>query len=293
MGDIMKSIISLSIILLFTSNSVFAKLLSGISGSKPIKDASGEITETQFKDPLADFIILDKVIAEQEMLNDIPGRIVAFCEKESKTYFIPYGNSILKHNTTPPEIKNEKLTFESFVINKESASQIGFLIAEAGTSSDYRIEYNLFKGPTTSIRMSDIDRREFTRVSKGLTQKLKNNSDCNLKDVLFIESATIIYQKFRALKKVDAKGKVNGPGWNIDGQFFQTDEKEQNRTLLAVKVTPFLSNDYINMPPELIEEKINKIEENINLKNSNRAVIVDKSSLGDLGKNVKQIYQVE
>jgi len=286
----MKNKISVLIMLILVSTTAFPNdskpKLVGINSSNPVTNPSGLIVETEFLDPLADFILLENKIAEEDMLNDIPGRIVAFCETSSGTNLIPYGNIVLKNNIEPPKIKNDKLTFDSFLIDTKSAAKLGFVVGEVEGGQSYRVEYNLFKGPTASIRMGDIDSRKFTQLSKGIGQKLKNNKECNLKDVLFIESATIIYQNFKLLKKEEGKGKVTGPGWAIDGQFYKTNAIEQNRTFTAIKTTPYLADNYLITEPEIIEK-------NTNLIKSNRAVAIDPKSLGNLGKEFNRIFKAE
>lgn len=265
------------------------KKLFGINSAKPVTNPSGNIVETELKDPLSDFLLLPYNQAHENMINDIPGRVVAICQKGADIYVQENGNKVLKDSVEELKVDNTKMTFESLLIDTKSAANIGFSIGEIGATSDYRVEYNLFRGPTASLKTSnDIDSKKVALYSKILMQKLKNDPECKLKDIHYIETATIIYQNFKVLKNNGANAKITGPGWNIDGSFFATNQKEKNDIRIAVRTIPYL----IDMD-EFFPQKPNGAEKKINILQGNRAISVAPNSIGNLGKEFKNVFKIQ
>ncbi|HCJ6473092.1 TPA: hypothetical protein NVL99_003337 [Acinetobacter baumannii] len=262
------------------------KKLFGINSAKPVTNPSGNIVETEIDDPLSEFTLLNQTIVQETTISDIPGRIVAICQKGGNTYINEYGNNILKDNVEIPKVDNTKMTFESLMIDTKSAANLGFLIAQADATQNYRVEYNLFRGPTASVKTKDIDSKKFAEFSNIIKQIFKDNQECKLKDIHYIETASIIYQNFKSLKKNDATAKVTGPGWNIDGSFYSTNQSEKNQTRIAVKTISYLTNNLLIPIPEAVVKNPIEIQ-------GNRAISVDPKSIGNLGKEFKNVFKIQ
>ncbi|CAI3119624.1 hypothetical protein MWMV18_MWMV18_03230 [Acinetobacter calcoaceticus] len=263
------------------------KKLFGINSAKPVTNPSGNIVETELKDPLSDFLLLNYEVTQENTINDIPGRMVAVCQKGEKTYLYETGNKVLKDNVGELKVDNTKMTFDSLLIDVKSAANIGFAIGQARATQNYRVEYNLFRGPSASVKTAnDIDAKKVILASKYFKQRFKNDPECKLKDIHYIETATIIYQNFKVLKNNGANAKVTGPGWNIDGNFYAVEEKGTNNISIAVKTIPYLTDEFFVPEPDTIQKKINIIE-------GKRAISVAPSSIGNLGKEFKNVFKIQ
>ena len=76
----MRRCLAMVLTVAFVTSSSQAGIFSGFSGSTPVKNANGEVVQTDLPDPFADFTIISETLFDMDQLTDIPGRLVAIAE---------------------------------------------------------------------------------------------------------------------------------------------------------------------------------------------------------------------
>lgn len=226
--------------------------LFGISLSSPKKDAAGATVEAELPNPYSEFIVLDEAIFENEQLSEIPGRLVAIAENDKgTTILIPYAEFIVKDEAKTPEIKVSEFNYDSYLIDTKSALKLGVPIAAAQLDGNYKVEYRFYKGATSRISLHDIDRTKFNELAQRVRADIAQQGNLKLKSIRIVSAAATLHSAYAVLQGVKADSSITGPGWQLGGNFYSSQQMTRNRVKVGVSLVPYTENAALAAKPSV------------------------------------------
>lgn len=235
-----KVVVFVSALMLSTSLNAW---IFGLSLSKPNKNASGESVESDLPDPFSEFIILDESIFVDDQLEDVPGRLVAIVEDSNgKTLLIPYAEFIQKDSAKVPEIKPSEFNYDAYLLDTKSAVSLGVPLVAAQMEGNYKVEYRFYKGAVCRMSLRDIDKVKFNNLAKRVRADIATQKDLKLKSIRVIAAAATLNSAFSVIQGVKADTKVSGPGWQVGGMFYSSQQMTKNRTKIGISIVPYVED---------------------------------------------------
>lgn len=264
--------------------------LFGLSLSDPKKSTAGDIVESELPNPFSDFIVLDETIFEDEQLQDIPGRLVAVVENaKGETLLIPYAEFIQKDEAKGPEIKSSEFNYDAYLLDTKSAASLGVPVAAAQMEGNYKVEYRFYKGATCRMSLRDIDKKKFNELARRIRVDIASQKDLKLKSLRVIAAAATLNSAFSVMQGVKADAKVSGPGWQVGGMFYSSQQMAKNRTRVGVALVPYAEDMPISTKPSTGD----RIDSAVLTLPGNQAVPVAKEALGPSGVRFQNIMRIE
>ncbi|ENV09314.1 hypothetical protein F966_01970 [Acinetobacter higginsii] len=247
--------LAITLPLLLTSNISNADLF-GYSWNNPTTNPKGEIIATKLDNPFDGFLILDGTIYNPENISNFPGSVIVIYEDSNgKTKGYPYIDRILKDGISNPKIRVSDLKYDTYLLETKDAISLGIPVMSAGYEKNSKVEYKFFKSADSSISFDDLDKKKFSELAKAAKAEFENKKDVKFKSVAVILEAAILTTSFSMLKGTKANSNINGPGWQVGGLFYSSQEMSKNRTQIGVytaNYTPSLSDTIITTLPPVI-----------------------------------------
>ena len=223
--------------------------LFGISLSSPKKDSTGATIEVELPDPYSDFIVLDETIFESEQLQEIPGRLVAIAETEKgTTLLIPYAELITKDGAQTPEIKVSDFNYDSYLVDTKSALKLGIPVAATQLDGNYKVEYRFYKAATSRISLRDIDKAKFNELAQRVRADVAQQN-LKIKSIRIVSAAATLHSAYAVLQGVKSDSSITGPGWQIGGNFYSSQQMTKNRVKVGVSLVPYAESTTLTARP--------------------------------------------
>lgn len=284
-----KTKLAIFISVFLASTSVNAGLF-GLSQSNLKKNSTGDIVESELPNPFLEFIVLDETIFEDEQLQDIPGRVVAIVENsKGETLLIPYAEFIQKDDIKKPEMKSSEFNYDAYLLDTKSAVSLGVPIAATQMEGNYKVEYRFYKGATCRMSLYDIDRKKFNDLAKRIRADIATQNDLRLKALRVIFAAATLNSAFSVMQGVKADAKASGPGWQVGGMFYASQQMAKNRTRVGVSLVPYAEEALTPTRPSAS----GSVDSATLTLPGNHAVPVATETLGTSGVSFQRILRIQ